>query len=772
VSSAAADAARGSDSTDPSAVLARLVATEEEWVALDPLTEASAVQLGAEVERLRAHLPDRAAAVELASGSDGAARRVWRRDYLLAHLRSGVAEPPGTHARILPARGVAPPRRTPGGRALLISPFGIRRFGGAEHFLMQMARLYASLGYTPLIVGTRQEFVGQSGQVEGVDYIYVASRPETLFRLAVEERAALVHVVSGLGQEVAAALRFLDLRLVFGVHFWRELFFPRQPESGYYPDCPEGYVVRPSFSLLLADYDAVYVNSEFTRSVVEERFGARLPVIPSLADNVSHGTPVPHPTRSHVLLANARADKGFELVLEIATLLPAVRFRAIAGQSEAAAARAAVAARGLANVEILDPIENMDQLYRTARAVLVPSYRFVETFSRVVIEAHRHGVPVIGSDRGNVPLLLRESGTALPPDPVAWAAELRRLWNDQGHWEARSQASLANSARHPFADQLGRLDRLVRGLDAPVLVGAGSGVGNLLHATPLIRNIARRLGAPVDVVIAGDWGGSLCLLADPEHVRHVFQLTDLPLRRHYATVFLTHSFGSLQPAFRADRVVSSRAWRDFHPGEALHEAEFNLAAARALLGISYEPEDVRAAFAGGLRYEVPETRLIGLHAGSKQGVWARKRWPHFAVLAARLKAEGFEVASFGTPDEHVEGTLDLTGGSIEEMATRMLNCRAFIANDSGVMNIANALGIPLVALFGPTAVRTRGPLGWRSVALAVRKPCAPCELGGAQSEFRTGRCACIGDIGVEEAYHTLRELIWRTAPGRSTGTRM
>jgi ADP-heptose:LPS heptosyltransferase len=385
------------------------------------------------------------------------------------------------------------------------------------------------------------------------------------------------------------------------------------------------------------------------------------------------------------------------------------------------------------------------------------------------MEAHRHGVPVLGSDRGNVGLLLDEAGGALPPDPAAWATELRRLHDDAAHWQARSRAALAHSRANPFGEQLGRLDRLLRGSEASVLVGAGSGAGNLIHVTPLLRNLARRLGAPVDVVVAGDWAGSLCLLADPEHVRHVFLLSDVALRRRYGLVFLTHSFGPLTPAFRADRVVSSRAWDGFHPGHRLHEAEFNLAAAEALLGLPYEPEDVRAASAGGVRYSIPDSRRIGLHAGSKAGAWALKRWPHFEALAAALIAEGYEVASFGTQDEHVPGTIDLTGGSIEAMTTRMLGCRAFVANDSGVMNIANALGIPLVALFGPTAVRTRGPLGPRSVSLAVRKPCAPCELGGPGGPFRTGTCACIGEIGVAEVRQTLRDLLVRTAPETARG---
>jgi ADP-heptose:LPS heptosyltransferase len=102
----------------------------------------------------------------------------------------------------------------------------------------------------------------------------------------------------------------------------------------------------------------------------------------------------------------------------------------------------------------------------------------------------------------------------------------------------------------------------------------------------------------------------------------------------------------------------------------------------------------------------------------------------------------------------------MTGGSIEEMAERMIACSAFIANDSGVMNVANALGIPLVALFAPTNVTTRGPLRETSVAVAVAKDCSPCEMHATEAEtrFRSGGCACIDDISVDQVLEALGKI--------------
>ena len=119
------------------------------------------------------------------------------------------------------------------------------------------------------------------------------------------------------------------------------------------------------------------------------------------------------------------------------------------------------------------------------------------------------------------------------------------------------------------------------------------------------------------------------------------------------------------------------------------------------------------------------------------------------------------MASFGTADEYVPGTVDMTGGTLEEMTKKMLACSHFVANDSGVMNIANALGIPLLALFAPTNPHTRGPLKPTSRSLSVERACAPCEI---HSEFKvnmfsTGKCRCIADIDLDVVLDTLTHMM-------------
>src|SRR5262245_38495505 len=96
---------------------------------------------------------------------------------------------------------------------------------------------------------------------------------------------------------------------------------------------------------------------------------------------------------NYVLLTNTTPDKGYDLILKVAALLADVPFLVIASQSPLADAVRAYESLGLKNVTAIDRAADMTLIYRNARAVAVPSYRFRETFSRVCIEAQRYGLP-------------------------------------------------------------------------------------------------------------------------------------------------------------------------------------------------------------------------------------------------------------------------------------------------------------------------------------------------------------------------------------------
>lgn len=462
-----------------------------------------------------------------------------------------------------------------------------------------------------------------------------------------------------------------------------------------------------------------------------------------------------------VLLANSRVEKGFGLILEIAKRCPETSFVALANQADPQRAAELITEAGVFNVHVCKRVDHMPDAYRRAKVVAVPSYRFVETFSRICIEAHRFGKPVLGCNVGNVPNLLRQSGVILEEDAEAWAREIKKLYRDAAYYEERVALANENSKRYSQRNQLAELGRILDFGSSSMLIGVGSGIGNMLHAGPMIRNIATRIGQRVDLVVAEDHAESLFLLANSNYVNSVFALNATITQKHYHTVFLTQSFGPVDVQFTADRVIRSRDWKIFAPGKSSHETIFNLEAAKALLGVDFDDDAKYGHYISDIVADRRQSNFVGIHGGSKGGFWTSKQWPGYSELALRIAQEGFRVASFGIAGEYVPNTEDCTGGSIEEMARRMAGCGYFISNDSGLMNIANALGIPVLTLFGPTEVATRRPLSRSSMVLSAQTDCAPCEVKDRKA-FLEGTCTCIRRISVEDVHSAFKTMVART----------
>ncbi len=681
------------------------------------------------------------------------------------------------------AATAAPPR------VVVLSRHGPRLVGGGEQFLRIAGRSYAAeQGADVFFAGLTSDWSEVApewpGSGAGFTDGFVYDDAEAFRAFCLGNNVAAVHVISGLGEFVLDATAGLDIRLIYGVHFWREFIPARVLSRPYYPNVSlDDAKPLPAMEQLLARGDYLYVNSDFCADIARTAYNWSPPVIYSVPVD-ENGAELEAPQgaiwpRDFALLVNARADKGWHLFLDIAERLPEQGFVAIASQSDRQAAQAEVQRRGLHNVRVIDRTDQMDELYRAARVVLVPSFSFVETFSRVVIEAGRLARPVLMADSGNLAYLGAGTGLVLANDPDLWAERIAQLATDPEAY-ATAVAEVAGIAeRHSAQGLIDKLRTIPVRPDRPrVLVCVGSGIGNICHTSPMIRRLAGYLGMPVDVLVAGDFAGSAAAVAGSSYVGQVFERFAHVEMRPYDVVLVTHCFGTLVPAFNAARVLASRDVMQFDPGGDLHEAEFNLAFLEAALGIDRTPADRLGYFFGTLqdvvvrRATASRRPRIALHAGSKGGIWAAKRWPGFRQLAGELLGMGAEVVSVGVASEYVEGALDRTDLSIARMAEELSTCDALVTNDSGVMNIANALGLPIVAIFGPTNPVTRGPLKSPVRILTPPTDCAPCEADPRyKARFDEGACRCISLIGTPEVVAALRDLNVLQRPRRRAARR-
>jgi heptosyltransferase-1 len=168
-----------------------------------------------------------------------------------------------------------------------------------------------------------------------------------------------------------------------------------------------------------------------------------------------------------------------------------------------------------------------------------------------------------------------------------------------------------------------------------------------------------------------------------------------------------------------------------------HIVEQNLSLAEAVVRRSLEipsiefPQDpaVEKQCEDRLQHGIGDFVLLNPGAG-----WGAKQWPaeRYGHLAKRLAGDGLKsVINFGPGEESLmravesasEGTAKGVTCSLMELIALTRRARIFIGGDTGPMHLAASLGIPVVAIFGPTNPARNGPFGTRSIVL--RSPASP-----------------------------------------------
>jgi heptosyltransferase-2 len=146
---------------------------------------------------------------------------------------------------------------------------------------------------------------------------------------------------------------------------------------------------------------------------------------------------------------------------------------------------------------------------------------------------------------------------------------------------------------------------------------------------------------------------------------------------------------------------------------------------------------------------------LGLNPGAAFGT--AKRWlpERFAATADRLAAShGFRVAILGGAAERrlaeaIAGMMAaparvLAGAtSLGDLLGVLSHLRLLLTNDSGPMHLAGALGVPQVAVFGPTDHRETAPVG-RHALVREEVSCSPCLLRECPIDHR-----CMTRVGIE-----------------------
>ena len=166
-----------------------------------------------------------------------------------------------------------------------------------------------------------------------------------------------------------------------------------------------------------------------------------------------------------------------------------------------------------------------------------------------------------------------------------------------------------------------------------------------------------------------------------------------------------------------------------------------------------------------------EWPLLALAPGAH---WPTKRWPveRFAAVAQELaQAQRAAVVLLGGAEDVPLAqelcqrlrvpVLDSTGKlSLMHTAALLQQCRLLLSNDSGLMHMATALRVPVVAIFGPT-VQEFGFYPFKAYAqvISIDLPCRPCSTKGS-ARCPRGHHQCMQQVTVAQVGAAAHSL-WR-----------
>jgi ADP-heptose:LPS heptosyltransferase len=148
--------------------------------------------------------------------------------------------------------------------------------------------------------------------------------------------------------------------------------------------------------------------------------------------------------------------------------------------------------------------------------------------------------------------------------------------------------------------------------------------------------------------------------------------------------------------------------------------------------------------------------------------WPCERWVH---LIEEFAAWGTKVVLTGTRSDGsgndaiidclqpcVRGYVsNVAGVSLRETAAMLAQARLVVSVNTGVMHMAAALGVPLVALHGPTSSRRWGPIGER--AIAIDSPLEGCGYLNLGWEHPSRPLTCMECIPYEAVREACRSAI-------------
>ncbi|MBI5523083.1 MAG: glycosyltransferase family 9 protein [Desulfarculus sp.] len=295
-----------------------------------------------------------------------------------------------------------------------------------------------------------------------------------------------------------------------------------------------------------------------------------------------------------------------------------------------------------------------------------------------------------------------------------------------------------------------------------ILAACTTAIGDTVLCTPALMALGRAFD--VDVLVHQH---RLPLLLGNTFVRHLYPYRNNPFnrtwlatklwKRSYHRLVVLHAnddLVKLLPKLRYEMAANIQGWDDpslslkeVMVDRGLHVVQQRLVLARWAGAQTQEGDEAMRVFLSQRELEEAETWLcerglprererVGMVLGASH---IFKRWPpeRFGRVARALVRQGAEVIVVGGPHEaylaklaQKEAGVRLRTGhnlGMRQLAAVLSRLDVLVTNDTGPLHLGQAVGTPVLGLFGPTDPVTIGPVRYDlHRVIKVPATCSPC----------------------------------------------
>lgn len=439
--------------------------------------------------------------------------------------------------------------------------------------------------------------------------------------------------------------------------------------------------------------------------------------------------------------------------------------------------------------------------------VLVLSSVQPESFGRAVLEAQASGVPVVATKIGGVLEIIEHEKTGLlvlPEDVEAMGDAVLSLLHDRKFARAMAEEALLRVRRNFTLESMAEKTlavyrELLESLN--ILVIKLSSLGDVILITPTLKALRRKFPRAQIVCLIGE-ESRIVLQSCP----YVDQLIVLDVKNKEKGWLALWKFAGKLRRYKFDKIIDLQNNRRSHllaglsfPRESygfdngkwgfflthkIKDAKKSLSPLEhqfqilKMLDMAYPKDDSLELWPlEKSRKDVSQlmeeqwlahgVNIVGINLSASQR-WGTKNWPleHTARLCDALAAQGIRVIVTGmeqdretarqlltmtrTKPENFVGKTD-----IMQLAVLIKQCRVYITPDSAPMHIAAAMGVPFIALFGPTSSKRHVPPAKNYMVLERNLKCAPCY----RATCRVKTHACLHEISPEEVVKNVLQFL-------------